>query len=138
MLTPDRVVLPFHESGSEWLRSFSLQAVKCLVVCRGPVRMEAFEVFDEVDLILAPVTPDVAFKRGELSADPVAMYQQDIFTIPASLAGLPALSIPCGFSAGMPLGLQLIGRHFGERELLQTAACFQRETQWHQQHPESA
>ena len=105
---------------------------------RRLIQQDFLEVFDEVDLLLAPVTPDIAFKRGELSDDPVAMYQQDIFTIPASLAGLPALSIPCGFSAGMPLGLQLIGRHFAERELLQTAACFQRETQWHQQHPESA
>ena len=105
---------------------------------RRLIQQDFLKAFDTVDLILAPVTPDIAFKRGELSDDPVAMYQQDIFTIPASLAGLPALSIPCGFSAGMPLGLQLIGRHFAERDLLQTAACFQRETQWHQQHPESA
>ena len=105
---------------------------------RRLIQQDFLAAFDAVDLILAPVTPDIAFKRGELSDDPVAMYQQDIFTIPASLAGLPAMSIPCGFSAGMPLGLQLIGRHFAERDLLQTAACFQRETQWHQQHPESA
>ncbi len=105
---------------------------------RRLIQQDFLKAFETVDLILAPVTPDIAFKHGELSDDPVAMYQQDIFTIPASLAGLPAMSIPCGFSAGMPLGLQLIGRHFAERDLLQTAACFQHETQWHQQHPESA
>jgi aspartyl-tRNA(Asn)/glutamyl-tRNA(Gln) amidotransferase subunit A len=63
------------------------------------------------------------------------MYQQDIFTVPASLAGLPAMSLPCGFSNGLPLGLQLIGPHFGERALLETGALYQRDTDWHTQHP---
>jgi aspartyl-tRNA(Asn)/glutamyl-tRNA(Gln) amidotransferase subunit A len=103
---------------------------------RRLIQQDFLDAFADVDLILAPVTPDVAFKHRELSDDPVAMYQQDIFTIPASLAGLPALSIPCGFSASMPLGMQLIGPHFAERNLLQTAALFQRETDWHLHHPE--
>jgi aspartyl-tRNA(Asn)/glutamyl-tRNA(Gln) amidotransferase subunit A len=103
---------------------------------RRLIQQDFLAAFADVDLILAPVTPDIAFKRGELSDDPIAMYQQDIFTIPASLAGLPALSIPCGFSNRMPLGLQLIGPHFGERNLLETAQLFQRETDWHLQHPE--
>ena len=85
---------------------------------------------------MAPTTPGVAFKRGELTDYPVAMYQQDIFTIPASLAGLPAVSLPCGFHEGLPLGMQLIGPHFGEQQLLRTAATFQVRTDWHEQHPE--
>jgi len=103
---------------------------------RRLIQQDFLTAFEEVDLLLAPTTPDVAFKRGELTDDPVAMYQQDIFTIPASLAGLPAMSVPCGFHDGLPLGLQLIGPHFGEQHLLRTAEALQRRTDWHQQHPE--
>ena len=78
------------------------------------------------------------FHTGDLTGDPVAMYQQDIFTIPASLAGLPALSLPCGFSNGLPIGMQLIGAHFSERQLLETSALYQQRTDWHQHHPEVA
>ena len=71
-----------------------------------------------------------------LKDDPVAMYQQDIFTIPASLAGLPAMSLPCGFHEGLPLGMQLIGPHFAEQNVLRTAEAYQRATDWHTRHPE--
>jgi aspartyl-tRNA(Asn)/glutamyl-tRNA(Gln) amidotransferase subunit A len=103
---------------------------------RRLIQNDFLAAFASVDLILAPTTPGVAFARGELVDDPVSMYQQDIFTIPASLAGLPAMSIPCGSHQGLPLGLQLIGPHFGEAALLETAAAFQRDTHWHEQHPE--
>jgi aspartyl-tRNA(Asn)/glutamyl-tRNA(Gln) amidotransferase subunit A len=103
---------------------------------RRLIQEDFLKAFEDVDLLLAPTTPDVAFKRGELTDDPVAMYQQDLFTIPASLAGLPAMSLPCGFHNSMPLGMQLIGPHFGERQLLETAAAFQLRTDWHDQHPE--
>jgi aspartyl-tRNA(Asn)/glutamyl-tRNA(Gln) amidotransferase subunit A len=78
----------------------------------------------------------VAFELGALTEDPVAMYQQDIFTIPASLSGLPALSLPCGFHEGLPLGMQLIGPHFAEQQVLRTAEAYQRLTDWHLRHPE--
>lgn len=100
---------------------------------RRLIQQDFLQAFSDVDLILAPTTPDVAFKRGDLVDDPVAMYQQDIYTIPASLAGLPAISIPCGRHQGLPLGLQLIGPHFAESRVLETAAAFQRDTDWHQQ-----
>ncbi len=103
---------------------------------RRLIQQDFLSAFDEVDLLLAPTTPDVAFERGALTDDPVAMYQQDIFTIPASLAGLPAMSVPCGFEAGLPLGMQLIGPHFGEQNLLRTAETYQRATDWHTRHPE--
>ena len=103
---------------------------------RRLIQEDFLAAFEEVDLLLAPTTPDVAFARGALTDDPIAMYQQDIFTIPASLAGLPAMSLPCGFEAGLPLGLQLIGPHFGEQNLLRSAEAYQRATDWHTQYPE--
>jgi aspartyl-tRNA(Asn)/glutamyl-tRNA(Gln) amidotransferase subunit A len=104
---------------------------------RRLIQNDFLQVFEGVDLILAPTAPGVAFPRGDLTDDPVAMYQQDVFTIPASLAGLPAMSVPCGFENGLPLGMQLIGPHFGERVLLETGELFQQHTDFHQQHPEA-
>ncbi|MFW6094692.1 MAG: Asp-tRNA(Asn)/Glu-tRNA(Gln) amidotransferase subunit GatA [Pseudomonadota bacterium] len=102
---------------------------------RRLIRNDFLGAFRDVDLILAPTTPGTAFPRGELTDDPVAMYRQDVFTIPASLAGLPAMSLPCGFEDGLPLGMQLIGAHFAERTLLETGMLFQQETDWHRQYP---
>lgn len=92
--------------------------------------------FDEVDFLLGPTSPQPAFKLGEKSDDQVAMYLQDIYTIGASLAGLPALSIPAGLAAGLPVGLQLIGRHLDEGRLLGAAHQFQCQTDWHEMRPE--
>jgi aspartyl-tRNA(Asn)/glutamyl-tRNA(Gln) amidotransferase subunit A len=103
---------------------------------RRLIQQDFLQAFRDVDVILAPTTPGVAFTRGELAGDPVAMYQQDIYTTPASLAGLPALSLPCGFHDGLPLGMQLIGPHFGEQQILRTAEAYQRRTDWHSRHPE--
>ncbi len=102
---------------------------------RRLIQNDFLAAFQDVQLILAPTAPGVAFSRGALTSDPVAMYQQDVFTTPASLAGLPAMSLPCGFDSGLPLGLQLIGPHFGERILLETGALYQQLTDWHRQHP---
>ncbi len=92
-------------------------------------------VFAEVDVILGPTAPDIAFRVGEKSADPVAMYLVDIYTTAANLAGLPALSIPSGIVEEMPVGLQIIGDHFGEQRLLQTAHHYQQATDWHRRRP---
>jgi aspartyl-tRNA(Asn)/glutamyl-tRNA(Gln) amidotransferase subunit A len=92
--------------------------------------------FQEVDVIVTPVTPTPAFKLGEKSEDPLQMYLSDIFTISASLAGLPAIALPCGFSkAGLPIGLQLIGRAFEEETLLRAAHAYEQSTQWHTKKP---
>ena len=99
---------------------------------------ESFEqVFETVDAILAPVTPTAAFERASLKNDPVLMYQQDIFTIPVSLAGMPALSLPCGQIGGLPLGMQIIGPAFDEATILHLGRLYQRDTNWHECHPES-
>jgi aspartyl-tRNA(Asn)/glutamyl-tRNA(Gln) amidotransferase subunit A len=102
---------------------------------RRLIQNDFLAAFRDVDLILTPTAPGTAFPCGDLTDDPVAMYQQDIFTVPVSLAGLPAMSLPCGFEGGLPIGLQLVGPHFGERALLETAALFQRDTDWHRRHP---
>jgi aspartyl-tRNA(Asn)/glutamyl-tRNA(Gln) amidotransferase subunit A len=102
---------------------------------RRLIRDDFLAAFQTVDLILTPTAPGVAFTRGDLTGDPLAMYQQDIFTVPASLAGVPALSMPCGFHDGLPLGVQLIGPHFAERAVLETGALYQRDTDWHRRHP---
>ncbi|CAG9175633.1 Asp-tRNA(Asn)/Glu-tRNA(Gln) amidotransferase subunit GatA [Cupriavidus pampae] len=95
--------------------------------------------FAQCDVIMGPVAPTVAWKLGEKSADPVQMYLADIFTLSTSLAGLPGMSVPCGFGEGnMPVGLQLIGNYFDEARLLQTAHAFQQATDWHLRRPATA
>lgn len=94
------------------------------------------EAFKEVDVIVTPVTPTPAFKLGEKSEDPLQMYLSDIYTISVNLAGLPAMSLPCGFSkAGLPIGLQLIGRAFEEETLLRAANAYELSTQWYLKKP---
>ena len=91
--------------------------------------------FGKCDLILGPVTPDVAWKFGEKSNDPLQMYLADIYTLSTNLAGLPAMSVPCGFSQDLPIGMQLIGNYFSEARLLQVAHQFQQATDWHLRQP---
>ena len=93
--------------------------------------------FESVDAIAGPTTPDVAFARGAKSEDPVAMYLNDLYTVTASLAGLPSMSVPCGFSDSMPVGLQLTGRAFDEGRLLSLAHRYQGRTDHHARLPEA-
>ena len=86
------------------------------------------KAFEEVDVIVCPSIPTPAFRIGEKTADPLTMYLSDIFTVPASLAGLPAISVPSGFSReGLPLGLQILGPRFGENAVFAAAGGFERE-----------
>src|SRR5690606_5718219 len=97
------------------------------------------QCFTQCDVIAGPVAPSVAWKLGAQGDDPVASYLADIFTLPASLAGLPGMSVPAGFGeAGMPVGLQLIGNYFDEATLLQTAHALQQATDWHLRAPGAA
>jgi len=103
---------------------------------RTLIRADFQKAFNEVDLILGPTTPTAAFKIGEKLTDPLAMYLSDIFTIPANLAGVPAISVPCGFTAGnLPIGLQLMGRPFEESALLQAAYALEQELQIYKKKP---
>jgi len=103
---------------------------------RRLIKQDYEKAFTRVDAILCPVTPEVAFKQGDKTDDPVSMYLQDIYTIALNLAGLPGISIPAGFSQGMPVGLQLIGNYFEESRLLNLAHQYQQVTDWHLQTPE--
>jgi aspartyl-tRNA(Asn)/glutamyl-tRNA(Gln) amidotransferase subunit A len=103
---------------------------------RTLVRRDFEKAFARVDVLAAPTTPSVAFKHGD-KADPLAMYMNDVYTIPASMTGLPALSVPCGFNtAGLPIGLQLIGRTLDEPTLLRTAHAYEQATPWRQRRPD--
>ncbi|HZX31147.1 MAG TPA: Asp-tRNA(Asn)/Glu-tRNA(Gln) amidotransferase subunit GatA [Rhodocyclaceae bacterium] len=91
--------------------------------------------FKECDVILGPTSPGTAFKLGEKASDPVQMYLSDIYTIAVNLAGLPGMSVPCGFAKGLPVGLQLIGSYFSEARLLNVAHRYQQATDWHRRAP---
>ncbi len=82
-----------------------------------------------------PVSPTVAFRLGEKVEDPLQMYLADVYTIPINLAGLPGISVPCGFGQGLPIGLQLIGKPFDESTILKAAAAYEGATSWHQRRP---
>ena len=99
---------------------------------RRLIKNDFSQAFNDVDMILAPTAPSPAFKIGEKSADPVQMYLEDIFTISVNLAGLPAISLPCGQKAGLPVGMQLIGNAFSDARILNAAHQFQQHTDWHQ------
>jgi aspartyl-tRNA(Asn)/glutamyl-tRNA(Gln) amidotransferase subunit A len=91
--------------------------------------------FEQFDVLAAPTSPTVAFRLGEKVADPLAMYLSDVCTIPVNLAGLPGLSVPCGFVDGLPVGLQLIGPPLAEGLLLRVAHQYQQATDWHRRRP---
>jgi len=94
------------------------------------------QAFDQVDLILTPVAPSTAFRRGEKTDDPLQMYLTDLFTISANLAGIPGLALPCGFSSqGLPIGLQILGNHFEEEKILQAGSAFEQATDFHLRRP---
>jgi aspartyl-tRNA(Asn)/glutamyl-tRNA(Gln) amidotransferase subunit A len=97
---------------------------------RRLIRDDFLRAFAQVDALLAPTAPGTAFPIGQIS-DPVEMYQQDVFTVPASLAGIPSVALPCGFQDDLPVGMQLMGPHFADTRLLELGAAYQRATDWH-------
>jgi aspartyl-tRNA(Asn)/glutamyl-tRNA(Gln) amidotransferase subunit A len=127
-----RIMLGTYALSTGYYDAYYGQAQKV----RTLVRREFEAAFARVDLLAAPTTPGVAFKHGE-KADPLAMYMNDVYTIPASMTGLPAVSVPCGFNAaGLPIGLQLIGRALDEATLLRAAHTYEQATPWRQRRPE--
>ena len=103
---------------------------------RTLIKRDFDEAFKTVDVIATPTAPTAAFKIGEKSADPLQMYLSDIFTISVNLAGIPGISLPCGFTKGnLPVGLQLLGRHFDEEAILHAAYAYEQATEWHKRKP---
>ena len=98
---------------------------------RTLIRRDFEEAFRTCDVVAMPTTPSPAFRLGEKTADPLQMYLEDIFTVPANLAGIPGLSLPCGLVEGLPVGLQLLGRPFDETTLLRAGHAYQQGTSHH-------
>jgi aspartyl-tRNA(Asn)/glutamyl-tRNA(Gln) amidotransferase subunit A len=101
------------------------------------IKRDFDSAFEEVDIIAAPVAPTTAFRIGEHGDDPLSMYLEDVFTLPANLAGVPGITFPVGFDhQGLPVGMQLMASHFREELLFQVAHAYQQTTQWHTHKPE--
>jgi aspartyl-tRNA(Asn)/glutamyl-tRNA(Gln) amidotransferase subunit A len=103
---------------------------------RTLIKQDFEKAFQQADVIVTPTYPTAAFKLGEKTADPLQMYLSDIFTISPNLAGVPGISLPCGFTANnLPVGLQLIGKHFDEESILKVAYAYEQATEWHKRRP---
>ncbi|WP_341917283.1 Asp-tRNA(Asn)/Glu-tRNA(Gln) amidotransferase subunit GatA [Hydrocarboniphaga effusa] len=126
-----RIMIGTYVLSHGYYDAYYLQAQKV----RRLIYEDFRRAFESVDLVLGPTATDVAFKLGEKSDDPVSMYLNDIYTIAANLAGIPAMSLGCGFVDGLPVGLQLMGNFFDEGRLLNAAHQYQQATDWHQQSP---
>ncbi len=128
-----RVILGTYVLSSGYHDAYYLRAQKV----RTLIRNDFLKAYREVDAILTPTSPTPAFKKGEKSADPLAMYLNDIYTIGVNLAGLPGVSVPCGFTrSGLPMGLQVIGQPFREADLLAIARAYERDHEWNGRHPD--
>ncbi len=126
-----RIMIGTYALSSGYYDAYYLQAQKI----RNLIRHDFIAAFKQVDVIMGPTSPTLPFKLGEKTDDPVSMYLSDIYTIAVNLAGLPGMSIPAGFSQGLPVGLQLIGNYFEEARLLNIAHAYQTATDWHTHMP---
>ena len=128
-----RIMVGTYALSSGYYEAYYLKAQKV----RTLVKRDFEEAFKDVDAIVAPVTPSTAFKIGQNTSDPVKMYLEDMLTCPINIAGVPALSVPCGFSkSGLPIGMQIIGPQFAEPVLLEIGAAYQRATGFHKKKPQ--
>ena len=128
-----RIILGTYVLSSGYYDAYYLRAQKV----RTLIRRDFLEAYQEVDAILTPTSPTPAFRRGEKAASPLAMYLNEIYTIGVNLAGLPGISIPCGFTlSGLPIGLQVIGQPFRETELLAVASAYESRANWRARHPD--
>jgi aspartyl-tRNA(Asn)/glutamyl-tRNA(Gln) amidotransferase subunit A len=127
-----RIMLGTYALSAGYYDAYYLKAQQV----RTLIRRDYDQAFERVDAVAMPTTPTAAFPIGDRVADPLQMYLGDIFTVSANLAGLPAISIPCGFTTGdLPVGLQLTGRRFDEATLLRLADAYERDTVWHKRAP---
>lgn len=122
-----RIMLGTYALSAGYYDAYYLRAQQA----RTMIRQDFARVFQQVDALVTPTSPVVAFPLGEKTADPVEMYLIDVCTLPVNIAGLPGLSIPCGFSQNLPVGMQLIGTHLSEQTLLRLGYAYQQATDWH-------
>ena len=127
-----RIMLGTYVLSAGYYDAFYLKALQV----RTLLRRDYDHAFERVDVVAMPTMPTPPFRLGEKASDPLQMYLGDIFTVSANLAGLPGISVPCGFSTdGLPIGFQLMGRMFDEATLLRVADAYERATDWHTQSP---
>ena len=124
-----RIMLGTYALSSGYYDAYYLKALKV----RTLIKQDFDRAFEKVDVLIAPTAPTTAFKVGEKVEDPLAMYLMDVCTIPINLAGVPALSLPCGFAEGLPIGMQIIGPHLSEERILQVAYAFEQSHDYHKQ-----
>lgn len=127
-----RIMIGTYVLSAGYYDAYYLKAQKV----RTLIKQDFEQAFSQVDVLVSPTAPTTAFKMGEKTADPLSMYLTDLMTIPANLAGLPGMSVPCGFdSQGMPIGLQILGNVLREDQLFQVAHAYEQATEWHQRSP---
>jgi aspartyl-tRNA(Asn)/glutamyl-tRNA(Gln) amidotransferase subunit A len=126
-----RIMIGTYALSAGYYDAYYLKAQKV----RTLIRREFEAAFTDHDLLLTPTTPTVAFGLGEKMDDPYAMYLNDLYTLPVNIAGNPAISTPCGFDQGLPVGLHLVSRPFDEATLLRATHAYQAETDWHTRAP---
>jgi aspartyl-tRNA(Asn)/glutamyl-tRNA(Gln) amidotransferase subunit A len=128
-----RIILGTYVLSSGYYDAYYLRAQKV----RTLIRQDFLNAFQKVDAIVTPTTPTAAFKLGEKSDDPLQMYLMDIFTISANLSGICGVSVPCGFTVApkLPIGLQILGKPFGEETILRVAHAYEQATLWHKEKP---
>jgi len=127
-----RIMLGTYALSAGYYGRYYLKALKV----RTLIKEDFLRAFKDVDILACPTMPIPAFKIGERINDPLSLYMADVFTVPINLAGVPAISVPCGFSGKLPIGLQLMGPHFKETTVLRTAAAFESATPFHEAKPE--
>ncbi|MDH5202535.1 MAG: amidase family protein, partial [Nitrospirota bacterium] len=127
-----RIMLGTYALSSGYYEAYYMKAQQV----RTLIKRDFEDAFKEVDVIVTPTSPTAAFTIGEKTADPLQMYLSDIFTISVNLAGVPGISLPCGFTSNnLPIGLQLIGKHFDEESILKVAYAYEQSTDWHKRRP---
>jgi aspartyl-tRNA(Asn)/glutamyl-tRNA(Gln) amidotransferase subunit A len=125
-------MLGTYALSSGYYDAYYLKALKV----RRLIKQDYDQAFEKVDVIVTPTVPNPAFKFGEKTDNPLTMYLEDIFTISINIAGVPALSLPCGLSkTDLPIGLQIIGKPFDEGTLLKAAYAYEQSTDWHRRKP---
>ena len=127
-----RIMLGTYSLSSGYYDAYYLKAQKVRTV----ISREFQEAFQRYDVLITPTTPTPAFRLGEKTEDPLQMYLSDICTIPANIAGIPGISLPCGFVNGLPVGMQVLGPALGEEAVLRAAFAYEQATQWHTARPE--
>lgn len=126
-----RIMLGTYSLSSGYYDEYYSKAAKV----RTLIKQDFDKAFEKVDVVIGPVSPTTSWNFGLKTTNPLQMYLSDAYTIPASLAGIPGLSVPCGFSDGLPVGLQILGKHWDEETILRVGYAYEQSTQWHKEKP---